>query len=556
MFTRLVIGPLLGSSVMLTQAAAQQPHQFHAPAARPAPAAVPHFSAPRPAPPRFSAPPHFSAPPRVSAPPHISAPRITAPPRFNPPPHVAAPHTPPRVNVPRQPPQLAAPHVPPGRPSATPGGRPRLPNAPETGALTRLQSRQLRHEESAQVRQLQTQHRQELRDLRTQKHLDGNSLRELRAHNAQQIRDLHQQFRDRRIGLQRPPAQAGALRPDGRRRVTPQAAREAHFASRFHDDHPARWRADRMSPQLAWRRHHRAAFVAWRGPVFWPYAYTDAFYYPFWPDAYDDGYWPYLYDDFLDSVYWANGNPYSQYPYAAPTAVSAVAEPAAASGNDCGAGGDLAAWPFEKIAKVLGPTTEQQAYLDELKAVAAQAADALKASCPQAAALTPTGRLEAMLVRLQATAGAVHALRAPLLKFYHSLTDEQKARFNAIGPDAGAKTSRASTTHVADTCSGQKAGLTDVPIEGIEDAVRPTDTQQALIDELRKANERAVADLQAACPDSVPQTPVGRLDAIEKRLDAMIEAAKAIQPALQQFYASLTDEQKSRFNTLGQQTGG
>jgi hypothetical protein len=36
----------------------------------------------------------------------------------------------------------------------------------------------------------------------------------------------------------------------------------------------------------------------------------------------------------------------------------------------------------------------------------------------------------------------------------------------------------------------------------------------------------------------------------------MIQAAQAIQPALQEFYGSLTDEQKSRFNMLGQQTGG
>jgi len=53
--------------------------------------------------------------------------------------------------------------------------------------------------------------------------------------------------------------------------------------------------------------------------------------------------------------------------------------------------------------------------------------------------------------------------------------------------------------------------------------------------------------------DSIPQTPVGPLDAIEKRLEAMIQAAKTVQPALEELYASLTDEQKSRFNTLGQQ---
>jgi hypothetical protein len=40
---------------------------------------------------------------------------------------------------------------------------------------------------------------------------------------------------------------------------------------------------------------------------------------------------------------------------------------------------------------------------------------------------------------------------------------------------------------------------------------------------------------------------------MEKRLTAMVQAAKTIQPALQNFYASLSNEQKARFNTLGRQ---
>src|SRR5262245_62904477 len=34
----------------------------------------------------------------------------------------------------------------------------------------------------------------------------------------------------------------------------------------------------------------------------------------------------------------------------------------------------------------------------------------------------------------------------------------------------------------------------------------------------RSATEKAVAMLQGACPDVVPQTPVGRLEAMEKRV--------------------------------------
>jgi hypothetical protein len=38
---------------------------------------------------------------------------------------------------------------------------------------------------------------------------------------------------------------------------------------------------------------------------------------------------------------------------------------------------------------------------------------------------------------------------------------------------------------------------------------------------------------------------------MEQRLNAMLGATKIVQPALESFYGSLTDEQKARFNQLG-----
>jgi hypothetical protein len=57
--------------------------------------------------------------------------------------------------------------------------------------------------------------------------------------------------------------------------------------------------------------------------------------------------------------------------------------------------------------------------------------------------------------------------------------------------------------------------------------------------------------MQAACPDETPITPPGRLEAMEKRLQAMIDAAKTVKPALESFYSSLTSERKARFNRIG-----
>ena len=42
-----------------------------------------------------------------------------------------------------------------------------------------------------------------------------------------------------------------------------------------------------------------------------------------------------------------------------------------------------------------------------------------------------------------------------------------------------------------------------------------------------------------------------RLDTVAKRLDALTNALATVKPALSDFYNSLSDEQKARFNVIG-----
>jgi LTXXQ motif family protein len=51
-------------------------------------------------------------------------------------------------------------------------------------------------------------------------------------------------------------------------------------------------------------------------------------------------------------------------------------------------------------------------------------------------------------------------------------------------------------------------------------------------------------------PDPRTLTPTGRVEAMEKRLEVTLDAAKTVQPALAKFYNLLSDEQKGRFNSL------
>jgi hypothetical protein len=138
--------------------------------------------------------------------------------------------------------------------------------------------------------------------------------------------------------------------------------------------------------------------------------------------------------------------------------------------------------------------------------------------------------------------------------FYNSLSDEQKGRFNEVGPQVArqrnANRQQQQPAAQAD-CSAAKAGLSNLAVERIEEIVQPTDAQNAALDRLDDAMQQAVDTLSQNCPTTTPLTPVGRLEVMEKRLDAMIAAASAVRPALDDFYASLDAEQKAKFNRMG-----
>ena len=104
---------------------------------------------------------------------------------------------------------------------------------------------------------------------------------------------------------------------------------------------------------------------------------------------------------------------------------------------------------------------------------------------------------------------------------------------------------------ITQLCGDRTPGLTDWPIERIEQTVTPTQAQQAALLELKSASAKAIEVLHAACPIDGVAPPLARLDAMEKRLDAMLRAVDLVHPALESFYDSLRDEQKARFNAIG-----
>jgi hypothetical protein len=343
------------------------------------------------------------------------------------------------------------------------------------------------------------------------------------------------------------------LRRNGTAGITPLAAQQGRFGSRFAGRTGNRFA--NVAAHRAWRRGHRAGFVAWYGPVFWPYAYSDIFDYAFWPYGYDDGFWDYAYDDFIDGLFWGEYGPPEIYAYARPAGPRVSYAGVQELCKQPGTG--ITTWPFAQIQRKVGLSDEQKQLLGDMRKAAADAAATFKASCPaeNAFPLTPPGRLTAMTGRLQATLDAVKVVQPALDKFYNSLSDEQKERFNALGPKRLANNAETAAALPQDkkSCSEAKPGLASLPIEKIDEVVKPTGAQEDGLKRLQDATGMAVSLLQAACPEDTPLTPPGRLAAMEKRLQAMIDAASTVKPALDNFYSSLSNEQKARFDRIGRQ---
>jgi hypothetical protein len=349
----------------------------------------------------------------------------------------------------------------------------------------------------------------------------------------------------------------------------------------------------------------------WAGPVFWPFFFGDALTFALWPYAFYDPFFAYGTDLLLTSIFWpgplfspdyaynpyyrespyyygennlfniygnapyANGyasydNGYASYGgyrerhrrghhrlYAAHSVAHGNVEAGSSSAQGCGglAPGVLSL-PIGQIERAIRPTDAQVAMLNDLKAASAQADNIIQSSCPTEVPLTPIARLDAVMKRIQAMSQAVQILRPPLTTLYNSLDDERKERFATIGAQTKYRRARIAreespASDLGGLCKQQTENFTQLPVQRIEELIKPTEQQNAGLDALKSASAKAAADLDASCPADMSETLTGRLDAVAKRLDALADAVNTVKPALTDFYNSLTDEQRARFNVIG-----
>ena len=289
--------------------------------------------------------------------------------------------------------------------------------------------------------------------------------------------------------------------------------------------------------------------------MFWPFAYFDIYDYAIWGNGGGTPFWGYGYDDIYAGMF----APYGYDDLAGYLPLRASPAPGTASAEPdrlaqmCGEDSrEIAGLPTDLIQQAIEPTEAQRAALDELANASVTAAQNIKTACPTRISLTAPSRLASMQQRIEAMIAGVAIMQPALDKFYSLLNDEQKARLNALGEEERRRiTARNRNRSLAQSCDVLRPTGLKWPAEEIEARLLPTDTQRASLVALQDANAKAADMLRTSCQADEAVTPPARLAVVGKRLDTMLQTVKLVRSALDDFYATLSDEQKAQFEAIG-----
>ena len=304
----------------------------------------------------------------------------------------------------------------------------------------------------------------------------------------------------------------------------------------------AGWHAQRGAK--GWWQHADGGY-GWVGPLFWPFAYYDIYDYTLWGDGM--GFWGYGYRDIYAAIF---------TPYDDDELARYVSPPhgrrfrrfptlARICGDDAGV---LASLPVQQIKQAMQPSSDEQgAALDDLAKVSLEAARTIRAACPTEVALTPSARLAAMQQRLEAMKSAIERVQPSFEAFYDSLDDGQKAKLAAFG---GQRAPFAPKIPAAQSCT--PPGALPWPTSEIESRLHLSQWQRDELDVVQRMTALANDTLNLNCQPDESLSPPARLATADARLDVMLNAIKLVRPAVEDFYATLSDEQKAQFEAIGQ----
>ena len=291
-----------------------------------------------------------------------------------------------------------------------------------------------------------------------------------------------------------------------------------------------------------WWQHGDGGY-GWVGPLFWPFAYYDIYDYTLWGDGM--GFWGYGYRDIYAAIFTPYGYEDLTRYMAPPRSRRHGRLPSLAQicGDDAS---EFAGLPVKQIRQAILLSEEQRAALDDLANASVQAAQTIRAACPAEVALTASGRLAAMQQRLEAMKSAISSVTTPFETFYELLDNDQKAKLVEV---SGQRVPFAPKVPAAQSCAPPE--VLPWPGSEIEARLHLNDSQRGGLDALQRMSALARNTLNFNCQPDENLDPPDRLATADTRLDAMLDAIKLLRPALDDFLATLSDEQKAQFETIG-----
>jgi len=106
---------------------------------------------------------------------------------------------------------------------------------------------------------------------------------------------------------------------------------------------------------------------------------------------------------------------------------------------------------------------------------------------------------------------------------------------------------------LAQICGDDFSEFARLPIEQVRGAMRSSEEQRALLDDLANASSEAAQAVSATCPKDAGLTASARLTAMQQRLEAMKTAIARVRTPLQTFWETLDDDQKAQLVEAGKQ---
>jgi LTXXQ motif family protein len=113
---------------------------------------------------------------------------------------------------------------------------------------------------------------------------------------------------------------------------------------------------------------------------------------------------------------------------------------------------------------------------------------------------------------------------------------------------AGVRGLAGQSREFAEICGRRTPGRTGWPAERVSRTLDPTGSQEIVLGAFKAATAAAATVLDEACSNEVPSSSVGRLEAIERRLEGIRQAVAIVRPALDSLYGALDDAQRARLD--------